>query len=183
MTAERTELRTERLLLRPFRLDDIDDVLGYASDEEWSRYLYPGVPYPYTRRDAERYIADSILRDDRERGPRFAIERDGLAIGSMDLHLHRDETGSLGYGIARSHWGQGLTTEAAVAVVEYGFGALRLARIVADADARNVGSWRVMEKIGMTREGVFRLARVDRTGNRADDVHYAILHEEWEKTR
>ena len=56
---EPTELRTERLLLRPYTLADVDDVYAYAKDETWGRFL--PVPVPYTYRDAEEYVARSVL--------------------------------------------------------------------------------------------------------------------------
>ena len=84
----------------------------------------------------------------------------------------------MGYSLARPLWGRGLVTEAARAVVAYGFAELGLARIQAFADIRNVGSWRVMEKLGMQREGVLRSHRVVHD-ERTDDVVYAILREEW----
>ena len=84
----------------------------------------------------------------------------------------------MGYSIARPLWGQGLTTEAATAVIAHGFDKLGLARIQAAADIRNEGSWRVMEKVGMKREGVMRSNRLVRD-TRVDDVFYAILRDEW----
>ena len=55
------ELRTERLLLRPFRLDDVDEVFEYAKDPEWAQYLGGHIPQPYTRRDAEHFVAHAVL--------------------------------------------------------------------------------------------------------------------------
>ena len=176
---DRPTLRTDRLLLRSLRLADVDDVLGYASDEEWSRYLDLIVPFPYARLDAELFIANSLLRDWTQVGPQFALERDGRVIGAVDLIINRQRAGYLGYSLARDHWGQGLMTEALRAVIGHGFGTLGLERVEAWADVRNAGSWRVMEKCGMTREGVFRAARLARDGGRTDDVHYAVLRSEW----
>ena len=59
--AEGIELRTDRLLLRPFRLTDVDDVYAYASDPAWGKYL--PVPQPYEYRDAELWAAQSVLAD------------------------------------------------------------------------------------------------------------------------
>ena len=172
-------LQTERLRLRPFALTDVDDVLAYAVLEEWSRYLDLAVPHPYVRRDAEEFIARRLL-DDWSASAHFALESDGRVIGSVEMRTTRDDVAFLGYGLAPDHWGRGLMTEALKAVLEYGFAIRHLARIEAWADLRNRGSWRVMEKSGMSREGIFRSARLDRWGGRSDDVHYAILREEWD---
>ncbi len=169
------ELRTERLLLRPFRSDDVDDVLAYATDSEWNRYL--GLPEPYTRRSAEEFVATAILSD-REMHPMWAIEHEGYVAGGINLNVHGLTRAEMGYSLARPLWGRGLTTEAAQSVIAYGFGALGLARVHACADIRNRASWRVMEKLGMQREGVLRSNRLVR-GVRVDDVLYAVLSGEW----
>ena len=150
---ERIELRTERLVLRPFRLGDADDVFEYASDPEWPRYL-PGIPDPYTRRHAHEFVARGVLAS-WATNPTFAIVLDSRVIGGTGLTVQAEnEVGALGYAIAKAHWGKGLTTEAAQAVVDWGFEQHRLAKVYAVADLRNQASWRVMEKLGMTREGV-----------------------------
>jgi len=69
--------------------------------------------------------------------------------------------------------------EAAKAVIQWGFGERGLAKIWAKADPRNRRSWRVMEKLGMTREGLLR-GHLKVRGERVDDVYYGILREEWE---
>jgi RimJ/RimL family protein N-acetyltransferase len=88
----------------------------------------------------------------------------------------------LGYNLTREHWGEGLTPEAATAVVDWGFDAYNLAKVFATADARNERSLRVMEKLGMQHEATLRSHEV-RRGERADVVYYGILREEWEAMR
>jgi RimJ/RimL family protein N-acetyltransferase len=87
----------------------------------------------------------------------------------------------MGWSIHRPLWNKGLATEAARAVVDASFAAhTPLRRIGARADARNVASHRVMEKLGMRNEGTLRQARVAR-GECIDEVHYGLLREEWER--
>jgi RimJ/RimL family protein N-acetyltransferase len=163
-----------RLRLRPFRLRDADDVLVYATDPEWARYL--PVPQPYTQADAEKFIAGQVLLD-REVHPAWAIEHGGVVIGGIDLRFHFDHrVGEMGYSIARSYWGLGLATEAAFAAYA------SLNRIRAMADARNIGSLRAMEKLGMVREGVLRQNRLVR-GELIDEVWCGVLRSEWEAQR
>ena len=174
------ELRTERLLLRPFRLEDVDHVYAYAKDPEWALHLLLRVPQPYTRRDAEEFLAGRILASWRT-NPTFAIVLDSTVIGGINLMIREaDEVGALGYAIARDHWGKGLMPEAARTVIDWGFAELGLAKVDATADSRNKRSWRVMEKLGMTREGVLRRHRKGR-GERVDAVYYGVLREEWEE--
>ena len=71
MPVEPTELETKRLLLRPFRGQDVDDVLAYSNNEEWARFL-PHIPQPYTRSHAEQFVAQAVLRRSRA-SPRHAV--------------------------------------------------------------------------------------------------------------
>ena len=171
-------IETARLRLRPFRLRDVDDVLGYATDPEWARYL--PVPQPYTQADAEKFLAGQVLLD-REVHPAWAIEHARAIIGGINLRFHFNyHVGEMGYSIAHSYWGRGLATEAARAVMEAAFAAYAsLNRIRAMADARNLGSLRVMEKLGMVREGVLRQNRLVR-GEYIDEVWCGVLRPEWE---
>ena len=175
---EPVELKTERLLLRPFRLEEVDDV--YAKDPEWERYLGLPLPQPYTRRDAEAYIAGRLLAD-WTTNPTFAIVLDSTVISGIGLRIvEAHQRAELGYALARVHWDKGLMPEAAKAVLDYGFVEHGLAKIYAMADLRNIRSYRVMEKLGMTREGVLRNHSVKR-GELRDDVVYGLLREEWEE--
>lgn len=172
-------IETSRLLLRPFEIGDVDDVFAYARDPEWSRFLRL-LPRPYEAADAERFIARQILRD-RAVHPSWAVVDDGTVVGGVNLRFdttHR--LAELGYSIARSRWNQGYCSEAARSVIDAAFERRpNLNRIHARADSDNDGSQRVMEKIGMTREGVLRSSRVER-GEVYDEVWYAILRTEWE---
>ena len=176
------ELRTKRLVLRRFGPGDVDDVFDYARDPEWAEFLLIAVPQPYTRRNAEEFIAGK-MRASPEQEPTWAIALDGTVVGAIGLSVDaRRDTGELHYGLGRSYWGRGIMPEAVAAVVDWGFQERALAKISARADLRNRRSWRVMEKLGMTREGVRRSQGKDaRPGYpRTDDVYYGLLREEWE---
>ena len=176
METREFEIRTERLLLRPHRLEDVDDIFEFARDPEWGRYL--SVPKPYFREHAVEFVEDRI-RTSREVWPVWAMVLEGRVVGGIGIDIDaQDERGALGYSLARKHWGRGLTVEAARAVVDWGFRERGLAKVYAYADARNAQSLRVMEKLGMTREGTLRSHRTLR-GERVDDVYYGLLREEW----
>lgn len=172
-------IETERLVLRPFGLTDVDDVLAYAQDAEWSHFLR-ALPRPYERKHAEQFIARQLLLD-RITQPAWAITLDGTVIGGVNLRFdfeHR--SAEIGYSVGREHWKKGICTEAARAVVDAAFSAHEdLNRIHARADVDNVGSQRVMEKVGMAKEGVLRLNRVER-GEAFDEAWFSILRREWE---
>lgn len=177
---ERFELRTERLLLRPFSPEDVDDVYAYARDPEWGRALLLPVPEPYTRQNAEEFVSRT-LRASWSTDPHFAIVLETTVIGGINLTVDKThEIAGLGYAIARPHWGKGLAPEAATAVFDWAFAHHGLAKIYARAALRNRRSTRVMEKLGMVREGVLRSHRLGR-GERVDEVHYGVLRDEWER--
>lgn len=147
----------------------------YRSDTEWARYL-PHVPQPYTRRAAEEAVARNVL-ESWETDPTWAIVLNKKLIGGIWLMGIQHEIGELGYELSRGHWGKGLMVEAARAVITWGFESRGLAKIHASTDSRNTRSERVLQKVGMGREGLFRSHFRAREG-RSDSVHYGILREE-----
>ena len=175
-----TTLRTDRLLLRPFQLTDADDVYAYARDSEWGRYL--PLPRPYEYRHAIEFVARSVLAP-WDTSPVFAICLSGRCVGGINIRVDASRgTAEIGYSIARSHWGRGLTAEAATAVMDWAFNEFDLAKITAMADLANTGSSRVMEKLGMRRDGVLRSERPSDAdpGTRQDMVVYSVLRDEWQ---
>ena len=157
------------------------DVLAYAGDKEWSRYL--PIPHPYSEADARKFIAGQVLLNWQEHAS-WAIEHEQRVIGGVNLRFVSDlQIGEMGYAIARPFWGHGLATEAASAVIDAAFKTCpTVVRLRAMANARNVASTRVLEKIGMTREGVLRSNRFVR-GEPVDEVWCGILRSDWEKSR
>ena len=177
---ERVELNTERLLLRPFAFEDVDDVLGYATDPEVARYL--PLPQPYKRDDAVEFVARQVLSEWSTR-PTFAIVLGQRVVGNISLDIDgRHEVAELGYELARPHWGRGLMPEAARAVIGWGFERYALHKVYARAYLDNRRSWRVMEKLGMTREGVLR-GHDKLRDEHLDDACYGILREEWDQLK
>lgn len=173
-----TELRTERLLLRPFRMEDVEDVLAYGSDEAWQRYVAI-VPQPYTRDDAVEWCELEATRD-WSRDAVFAIEYEGTVVGATNLMLFlANEMAELGYGMASRYWGQGIMPEAVTGLLDWAFPTYGLAKVAAKVDTRNERSWRMVERLGMTREGHLRKATLTHQGDRRDEFVYGLLREEW----
>lgn len=145
-------IETERLLLRQFTLYDVDDLLRQVySDPIAMRYL-PGRE-PRSREQTEQTVQRFIDHwEEHCFGGMAVIHRaDQQLIGQIGLQCVPGETAvEIFYAIARSYWGKGLTTEAARAVLAYGFEKAGLDRIMAVAVPENIASQRVMQKIGMT---------------------------------
>ena len=179
--AKPIKLRTQRLLLRPFELSDASDVYAYAQDPDWAIFL--PLPSPYTHRDAEEFVARSFLSN-WDTDPIFAITLNGKVIGSFDIRVDPpNNAAEIGYAIGMAYWGQGFMAEVGTAAIRWAFRELALARIFAQADLENRQSLRVMEKLGMKREGIARSSGPsDRDPNiREDTVTYSVLRDEWEQ--
>jgi ribosomal-protein-alanine N-acetyltransferase len=172
-------INTARLVLRPYGLGDVAAVLSYAADEEWGRYL--PLPRPYVRKDAERFVAAQILVD-RTVHPSWAIVFKNSVIGGINIRFNFEKRlAEMGYSIAHDYWKRGFASEAARAVVESAFRVHRdLNRIRAMADLRNVASQRVLEKVGMVKEGILRQNRIVH-GEFVDEVWFGLLRDEWKK--
>jgi ribosomal-protein-alanine N-acetyltransferase len=173
-------LVTERLVLRPFTLADASDVQCLADDPDVASTL-GSLPHPYTLRDAEEWIAMHQEKFDKGEDCYFAITDRGLGflIGEIDISISaRHDRGGIGYWIGKKYWNRGYCTEAASAVLRYGFEVLRLNRISSTHFARNPASGRVMQKLGMKYEGTLR-QEYKKAGKYEDMVWFGILREEY----
>ena len=170
-------LHTERLILRSFTLQDAPDVQRFAGDREVSSTL-SAVPYPYEEGMAEEWIRFCYDAFEKETSVHFAIAliTDKHFIGTISLEKldRKHEKGELGYWLGKPYWNRGYATEAARAVVAYGFEVLKLNRIYASYYTRNPASGRVLEKIGMQTEGCLR-QNMKKDGNFEDVIACSIL--------
>jgi RimJ/RimL family protein N-acetyltransferase len=150
-------LETARLRLRPFTPEDAADHLRLYADPRVTRYLGGG---PFVGEEAARRSAralDHFVRHWSERG--FGVwavleQTSGRVIGQCGLNrLPEREDIEVLYALERGSWGRGLAPEAAGAAIRYGFDVVGLDRIVAVVRHANVGSRRVLEKLGMRYEG------------------------------
>lgn len=178
-------LHAPRLLLRDIAEADFAAIHRYSSDPEVVRYLTWG---PNTEEDTRRYVRWALGH---QRGkPRlnfeFAVilQETGQFLGNCGIGVadpHNREAW-IGYVFSREAWGHGYATEASLALLALGFEQLGVHRIIATCDPANVASARVLEKIGMQREGRLRQHKWARDRWR-DSYLYGILEDEWERTR
>jgi ribosomal-protein-alanine N-acetyltransferase len=174
-------LVTERLILRPLRDADAPAVAAGAGDKRVAKYLIQ-VPSPYPLTLARAWVRHRIEWWELGRGVTLAIgtraQPDEL-LGTVSLRRYaRDKRAELGYWLGHAAWGLGYATEACHAIVDYGFRQLGLARVYAMVLAGNATSERVLDKLGMVREGVQR--QHVRKGRRLVDVTlYGVLRADW----
>ena len=183
MRALTVPVRTARLNLREFVESDFDAIFAYSSDPRVTRYLFFG---PRDADSTADYL-EGLLSSQRER-PRTRFElgveesASGRLIGACDLSLIERHVVDLGYMLGAVDWGKGYATEIALALIDAAFFDLRAARVISTVDVNNGASIRVLEKIGMRWEAVFRKHR--RAKNRWWDCHLFVLPREvWEASR
>ena len=179
-------IETARLRLRPFRLDDVDALHRLWTEPEVRQYLWDGDVI--TRERVESLVNTSLTSFEDHGFGLWAVlprEEESLIGFCGFWFFHEPPKLELLYGISPAHWHKGLATEAARAMMNYGFRELSFQRIEASTDAANMASSKVMERAGMsfwkreTTNGLdtvyFAISRVDQEskisegGNRGED--------------
>jgi [ribosomal protein S5]-alanine N-acetyltransferase len=176
---------TNSLSLREFETDDAQDVYRFASDPEVLTFS----PWGMSSLESTKIWTEEMIRFKNET-PRLTFEfaicekTDKKVIGTCRLGIKNTETreGYIGFTLSKDKWRRGYATEVARALLEYGFGRLDLHRIYATSAPLNAASHRVLEKSGLVREGLLR-KNVLLRGAWRDSVLFAILEEDWAKTR
>lgn len=174
-------LTTARLVLRPVVPEDAREVQALADDPDVAANTLT-IPHPYALEDAEDWIRSH--REEQERGAALVraitLREGGSMAGAIGLHIDTgNRVAELGYWLGKEYRGNGYATEAARAMVDHAFRVLELERVYASHFPGNPASGRVLQKLGMRREG--RLRGHVRKGDRQEDlVVYGALRQEWE---
>ena len=182
------ELESERLIYRKFKHDDFPVVFDWLGDPDNMKYR---MGEPRTESEAREYLEWTISNADVEEKNResyeFAVvlKSDGSLIGNCGF-FNIPDFPEAHWTLHRNYWRRGYGTEIGKTMLRFGFDTLNFRRIIAGCNARNTGSYKIMEKIGMRREAHFVKAQ---QGNSAlnfewcDRFQYAILKEEWEANK
>jgi [ribosomal protein S5]-alanine N-acetyltransferase len=161
--------------LRPYRTDDAAAICAVADDFLVARWMTRGFPHPYTRRDAELWIA---LARAGTHGRHYAIEVDGILAGGIGFEPYAGErsgTAAFGYWLGRAYWGRGIATDAVGTLADDALSNGALRRLEARVFAQNAASARVLEKNGFSLEGILRDFYLDRNGEACDALTFARL--------
>lgn len=171
------ELYTERLVIRKFLEKDGEDLFEYFSNPRVLEFE----PYkPFTRDEA---LEEAKRRASDERFLAICLQG-GKLIGNLYFAEGDFETWEVGYVFNEKYWGKGYATESLLALMKYAFTDLGVRRIIAQCDPKNHPSWKLLERVGMRREGTL-LQNIfffrDEEGNPVwkDTYEYAILNTEY----
>lgn len=168
-------IRSERLLLRDLRPDDLEAAFAFAGDPEAAKWSTWGA---MTRDEARAWVAQAVAQN--APGRRIfdlGVEHEGRLVGTVFLGgvgPAELRTAEVGYTLHRDAWGRGFATEAVRAVSRFAFRDLGLHRLQATAAPENVASQRVLDKAGFQREGLLRQNVLQR-GRWRDSVLFARL--------
>ena len=169
-------ITTERLVLRPYKDEDRFALYEYAKNPA----VGPNAGWkPHESPEESLEIIQSLFSSDTV----WAITIDGRLIGSIGLHedIRRTDINSmeLGYSLSEEYWHKGIMTEAAAAVIEYGFESMKLDLIAITAHPDNKRSLRVIEKCGFIYEGRIRWASIGYSGDKRDSEVFSLKRDEW----
>jgi RimJ/RimL family protein N-acetyltransferase len=174
---------TDRLILRSCRDSDLESFLAYRNDPEVARYQSWDVPYSRDR--AIRFIQETqAVEISSRRWLQIAVEVKSLhqMIGDVAFSIKPDDARQavIGYSLARPYWKNGYAFEAVSHLLAFLFDELNLHRVVAECDVKNVGSWKLLEKLGFRREAHL-VENINFKGAYGSEYHYALLMREWKE--
>lgn len=174
-------ISTERLVLREFVPDDWPAVLAYQRDPRYLRfYLWTDRTEPEVRDFVQMFVDWQEERPRRKFQLAITLSGSGRLIGNCGIRRkpENDREADIGYELVPEYWGQGYATEAALAMVDFGFRELALHRISSWCIADNTASARVLEKVGLRPEGRLRENEYFK-GRWWDTLLYGLLESEW----
>ncbi|NLJ64266.1 MAG: GNAT family N-acetyltransferase [Christensenellaceae bacterium] len=175
-------LSTDRLIIRAPKRRDFADMFLYSKNPECSRYC---LWYPHKSRLDSWYFISMLKRENRrQKGQHFVIvvKDSGNMIGTIGItkYSKQDFSAEIGYSLSPDYWGRGFGTEALKSIICYSFNTLKLKRLVAICDTRNIASIKLLEKCGFKREEHIPKGMLLK-GEYVDLYQYGFLAEDYNK--
>lgn len=171
-------LETERLILRQLKIEDANAMYSYASNDDVTKFVLWD---SHTSLEQTKQFLQFMIDKYKQENYAWAVtlKNSDEFIGTIDYVMldNNEHIGEIGYALSHLHWGKGYMSEAAQAIIQYGFTELNLERIQARCFAGNVGSEHVMQKADMVYEGTMRKAKFSK-GAYHDMKIYSIIREE-----
>lgn len=178
-------INTENLIIKPYCIDDIDDLYKIYSDEKVMQYIPEGVMsykwvkdliiwmvgYCYEKNTPENIIKFGVSIMDKKSNRVIGW----CGLGSVDCNPDDVE---IFYGLSSEYWGRGLATEAANAMLNYGFNTIGIKRIVALVKPDNIASKKVIDKIGMNFEKILKVDDLNYSGYDGE-LYYSMTQDEY----
>lgn len=149
---KKSKLLIMEITLRPWHIDDVNDLVALANNQNIAQYMADVFPHPYTIENGKTFIA---FTSNNPNSKIFAIIVDGKPAGSIGLHLQTDilrKNAEIGYWLGESYWNKGIITKVIPQMIEYGFKNLDIVRIFARIFGTNIASQKVVEKCGFVLE-------------------------------
>lgn len=164
--------------IREWKQEDAEELARMLNNKKIQDNLRDGLPYPYTRKDAEEYIT-AMRSADKTKTFAFAVIVDDMVVGSIGVfrcdNIHF-RTAEMGYYIGEPYWGKGIMTSIVKQTCHFVFENTDIIRIFAEPFQHNTASCRVLEKAGFQFEGLLRQNAV-KNGKVVDMKLYARLKE------
>ena len=162
--------------IRSWKISDAEDLAKILSNKNILKNLRDGIPYPYTKKDAENYI-NAMNSVGKDKVFAFAVCLDGKAVGSIGAFRQQNihfRTAEIGYYLAEKCWGKGIMTEAVRLLCEKIFSETDIIRLYAEPFAQNTASRKVLEKAGFMLEGILKSNAV-KDGEICDMAMYSLI--------
>ncbi|GKX66571.1 GNAT family N-acetyltransferase [Inconstantimicrobium mannanitabidum] len=171
---------SERLIIRRFKKEDWQDLFEYLSDEEVVKFE------PYDIYSEQQAKEEAVNRSNNECFYAVCLKESGKVIGNLYFGKGDFDTWELGYVFNRKYQGNGYASESSKALIDHAFENLGVRRIIALCSDKNERSWKLMERLGMRREGLFLQNVTFKTDDDGQPIwfnsyEYAILKSEWNK--
>lgn len=164
------------ICIRPWELQDIDNLVRQANNKKVSSQLRDVFPYPYTKKSAEFFL-DYCREADLRKELLLAVDVAGEAAGGISLSFKDDvncKCAELGYWLGENFWGKGIATTAVNLICEKGWAEYDIFRIYGEIFDSNRASCRVLEKCGFELEGHLR-KNIFKNGHFCDSLIYGKL--------
>ena len=176
-------IETRRLLIRPYEDKDLEDIFDYSGTSDF--WLMRTLPWQPTREGVKKFWESRRSMDITNMVDQIDLvvewKEKSKVIGNIGILISKNidnKQGTIGWLLGNKFQGQGFASEAARALLTFGFDTLGLHRISAGTSRDNIRSWLLMERIGMRREAHFKQSEYV-NGEWQDEFIYGILAEEW----